>query len=188
MVDRRGATAWVCVARIVAPHGLYGALKLRCFTEQAADVAAYGPVYDQDGGRRFELTVLGPARGGVVLARAEGIDDRTAAEALRGTELSVPRASLPDLEPDEFYHADLEGLVALRADGVRLGTVRNLENFGAGDLIEIAADDGRVLSLPFDRQTVPVVDLAAGRLVVEPPAELLAPPAAADEPVAEALP
>ncbi len=178
MVDRQGASAWVCVARIVAAHGLSGALKLRCFTERPADVAAYGPLYDQNGQRRFELKVIGAARGGV-LARADGITDRTAAEALRGSSLFVPRTALPAPGPDEFYRADLEGLVALRADGARLGTVRSLDNFGAGDLIEIAADDGRTLSLPFDRETVPVVDLARGRLVVEPPAELLA-----DEPSA----
>jgi 16S rRNA processing protein RimM len=180
MVDRRAASDWVCVAKIVAAHGLAGALKLRCFTERPADVAAYGPVHDQHGQRLFELKVIGEARGGV-LARAPGIDDRNAAEALRGTELFVPRSALPALEADEFYHADLEGLVVERADGLRLGTVRSLDNFGAGDLIEIAAEDGRALSLPFDRRTVPVVDLERGRLVVEPPAELLA-----GEPSAEA--
>jgi len=185
MVDRREASAWICVARIVAAHGLSGALKLRCFTERPADVAAYGPVHDQHGDRLFELTVIGPARGGV-LARADGIDDRSAAETLRGTDLFVARAALPEPGPDEFYHADLEGLVALRADGARLGTVRSLNNFGAGDLIEVEADDGRVLSLPFDRQTVPLVDLACGRLVVEPPAELLADQPVPNQPVGEA--
>lgn len=181
MVDRRGASGWVCVAKIVAAHGLRGALKLRCFTERPADVAAYGPVHDQHGQRLFDLTVIGPAQGGV-LARAPGIGDRSAAEALRGTELFVPRAALPAPGPDEFYHTDLEGLVVERSDGARLGTVRSLVNFGAGDLIEVAADDGRVLSLPFDRRTVPVVDLAQGRLVVEPPAELVPAEAVADRP------
>lgn len=181
MVDRRGASAWVCVATVAAAHGLRGALKLRCFTERPADVAAYGPVHDRHGRRLFELTVIGQARGGV-LAKAQGIEDRDAAEALRGTELFVPRAALPALEADEFYHADLQGLVVERVDGARLGTVRSLDNFGAGDLLEVVAEDGRVLSLPFDRQTVPVVDLARGRLVVEPPVELIPDPAIPDEP------
>ena len=184
MVDRRGASAWVCVARIVAAHGLRGAFRLRCFTERPADAAAYGPVHDQDGRRLFELTVIGPARGGI-LARADGITDRNAAEALRGTDLFVPRAALPAPGPDEFYHADLEGLVVERADGARIGRVRELGNYGAGDLIEVAADDGRVLSLPFDRQTVPVVDLARGRLVVEPPAELVPTEPIPDRPIAD---
>ena len=84
-----------------------------------------------------------------VLARADGIIDRNAAEALRGAELFVPRCALPELGPDEFYYSDLEGMDALRADGSHLGVVRSVDNFGAGDLIEVVADDGRRLSLPF---------------------------------------
>jgi 16S rRNA processing protein RimM len=164
---------WVCVAVVATAHGIGGALKLRTFTERSEDVAAYGPVYDREGERLFRLRVIGAARGGV-LAEAEGVSDRNAAEALRGVELFVPRAALPELDEDEFYQTDLEGLLALRADGSRLGIVRALGNFGAGDVIEIEADDGRRLSLPFDRRTVPEVDLERGRLVVEPPAELAA--------------
>jgi len=167
----REAQDWVCVAVVATAHGIQGALKLRTFTERPEDVASYGPVHDRRGRRLFRLRVIGPARGGV-LAEAKGVTDRDAAEALRGVELFVPRAALPDLDEDEFYQTDLEGLIALRADGSRLGIVRALENFGAGDVIEIAADDGRLLSLPFDRRTVPEVDLERGRLVVEPPAEL----------------
>ena len=172
MVERREASKWVCVAKVVAAHGVRGALKLRCFTERAADVAAYGPLFDEGGERRFDLEILRETPGGV-LVTADGIQDRNAAEALRGTLLFVPRLALPEPGPDEFYHSDLEGLSVERSDGRRLGRVRGLENFGAGDLIEIASDDGRVLTLPFDRQTVPVVDLARGRLVVEPPPELI---------------
>lgn len=163
---------WVCVAAVATAHGIRGALKLRCFTERPEDAVAYGPVYDREGKRLFALTVVGRSRGGV-LVEAEGIRDRNTAEALRGTELFVPRSALPDLGPDEFYHADLEGLNVLRADGGRLGVVRALNNFGAGDIIEVLADDGRSLSLPFDHDTVRTVDLEGGRLVVDPPAELL---------------
>ena len=181
MVDRRRASKWVCVARVVAAHGVRGTLKLRCFTERPEDVTAYGPLYDQRE-RPVDLKVIGRTRGGV-LATIDGIGDRAAAEALRGTELFVPRDALPEPAPDEFYHSDLEGLSVERTDGTRLGTVHALENFGAGDLIEVADDEGRVLTLPFDRQTVPVVDLEGGRLVVEPPPELIPP-----EPSAEPRP
>lgn len=160
------------MAKVVAAHGLQGALKLRCFTERAEDVAAYGPLHDE-ADRQLALRVIGRTAGGV-LAKAEGIEDRSAAEALRGTLLYVPRAALPDPAEDEFYHADLEGLAVELGDGSRLGTVRWVGNFGAGDVLEIAAEGGDVLSLPFDRATVPVVDLARGRLVVVPPAELSA--------------
>jgi 16S rRNA processing protein RimM len=168
----RRASDWVCVAAVATAHGIRGALKLRCFTERPADAAAYGPVYDRHGKRLFALKVIGQSRGGI-LVEAEGIRDRNAAEALRGTELFVPRTALPEIGPDEFYHSDLEGLEVLRRDGARLGVVRTLANFGAGDILEVAADDGRTLALPFDHDTVPTVDLAAGRLVVEPPPELL---------------
>jgi 16S rRNA processing protein RimM len=166
---------WVCIAVVATAHGVRGALRLRTFTETPEDVAAYGPVHDRVGRRLFPLTVIGRAKGGVVV-RAEGIEDRDAALALRGTELFVPRAALPALAEDEFYYGDLEGLEAVRPDGSRLGVVRAVENFGAGDLLELIGEDGRSLVLPFDRRTVPEVDLAARRVVVDPPAELLAEP------------
>jgi 16S rRNA processing protein RimM len=171
MVEGARDRDWVCVAVVAAAHGLRGVLKLRCFTERPEDVAAYGALFDRNARRLFELQVIGPAPGGV-LARAEGIEERNAAEALRGTELFVPRSALPELGPDEFYYSDLEGMEALRADGSRFGVVHGVDNFGAGDLIEVVADDGRRLSLPFTQRTVPSIDLARRRLVVEPPEEL----------------
>lgn len=168
----RQASDWVCVAAVATAHGIRGALKLRCFTERPEDATTYGPVYDRQGRRLFVLKVIGCSRGGL-LVEAEGIRDRNAAEALRGTELFVPRAALPELGPDEFYHSDLEGMDVLRADGARLGAVRALSNFGAGDILEVIGDDGRTVALPFDRETVRTVDLAAGRVVVTPPPELV---------------
>ena len=172
MVGRGRDRDWICVAVVATAHGLGGLLKLRCFTERAEDVTAYGPVFDRNGRRLFELEVIGPAPGGV-LARAEGIEDRNAAEALRGTELFVPRSALPELAPDEFYYSDLEGMEALRADGSRFGVVHGVANFGAGDLIEVMADDGQRISVPFTREIVPNIDLERRRLVVEPPEELV---------------
>jgi len=173
MAAGRRASEWVCVGVVATAHGVRGALRLRCFTERPEDVAAYGPLHDAAGRRLFQIEVIGTARGGVIV-RAEGVRDRDAALALRGTELYVPRSLLPALEPDEFYYSDLEGLDAVRPDGTRLGTVRAVDNFGAGDVLEVVADDGRPLVLPFDRATVPEVDLAARRVVVDPPAELAA--------------
>ena len=172
MVERARDRDWVCVAQVASAHGLRGLLKLRCFTERPEDVAAYGPVFDQSG-RRLELEVIGPAPGGV-LARGQGIGDRNAAEALRGAELFVPRSALPELAPDEFYYSDLEGMEALRPDGSHFGMVDGVANFGAGDLIEVVADDGQRISLPFTREIVPSIDLERRRLVVQPPDELVA--------------
>lgn len=172
MVEQRPSGKWICVAAIATAHGVQGALKLRAFTERPEDVAAYGPIHDRGGRRLFELTILAQMPGGVI-AKAEGIDDRDAALALRGMELFVPRSALPQLEPDEFYVSDLQGLPVERADGSPVGTVRALVNHGAGDVLEVMSDDGRSLALPFNRQTVPEVDLAQGRVVVDPPAELV---------------
>jgi 16S rRNA processing protein RimM len=163
----------VCVAVIAAAHGLRGALRLRCFTADPASVAAYGPVCDRSGRELFALKVIGAARDGVI-ARATGVGTREAAERLRGTELFVPRARLPAPAADEFYHVDLIGLEAVDGAGRHLGRVVAVANHGAGDVLEIAPERGETLLVPFTRAAVPEIDLAQGRIVVEPPVELVA--------------
>lgn len=162
----------VCVGVIVGAHGVRGAVRVKSFTAEATAVTSYGPLTDEAGERRFALTAIGQTRG-AVLAVVEGVADRNAAEALRGVRLYADRAMFPEPEADEFYHADLIGLAAERGDGVRLGTVRAIANHGAGDMIEIALDAGGAAILPFTKAVVPVVDLAGGRLVVDPPQDLL---------------
>lgn len=179
MARQRPGQDWVCVAVVATAHGLRGELKLRCYTERPEDAAAYGPVYDRSGRRLFALEVVAHVKGGVI-ARAAGVEDRDQALALRGTELFVPRAALPEPEPDQFYYGDLEGLAVECVDGSRLGVVRVVANFGAGDVIEVTADDGRSIALPFDRATVPEIDLAQGRMVVDPAPELVVEPEPAE--------
>lgn len=162
----------MCVAAVAAAHGIRGAFRLKSFTERPDDVAAYGPMFDRHGKRLFTLQVIGPAKGGVIV-KAEGIDDREAAEALRGTELLIPRAALPDPDDDEFYYSDLEGLDAFHTDGSRLGVVKRVVNHGAGDLIEIAGHSGDLRILPFDKASVPVIDLENHRLEVAPRPEVV---------------
>ena len=166
---------WICVAAVATAHGVRGALRLRCFTEKPEDVAAYGPLFDQEGHRLFELTILGRAKDGVI-AKADGIDDRDAAEALRGTELFVPRSALPDPGDDEFYYEDLQGLTAVSVDANPIGIVKQVANYGAGDLIEVTGDDGASRFFPFDKATVLSVDLAKGQLIIEPRFELVVEP------------
>ena len=110
---------------------------------------------------------------GAVLARFSGIADREAAEALKGVRLYVSRQALPATNEDEFYHADLVGLPVDTKDGARLGTVAAVHNFGAGDIIEVRDEKGGELLLPFSDPVFPVVDIKGGRLVADPPAELL---------------
>jgi 16S rRNA processing protein RimM len=161
------------VARIGAAHGIRGEVKLWSFTEDPLAVTTYGTLETEDGARRFEIEAARPAKDHLV-ARLKGIADRNAAEALRNTDLFVPRDRLPPIEEaDTFYHADLVGLSAVDANGAALGTITAIHNFGAGDLIEIApAAGGEPLLLPFNETTVPEIDLKAGRVVVVPPIEI----------------
>lgn len=161
-------TTRVCVGAIVGAHGVRGQVRVKSFTAEPADVAAYGPVESEDGTRRFGLKVMGEAKG-LVIARLEGVADRDAAEALRGTRLYVARARLPKTEEDEFLYSDLVGLKAEAADGSVLGTVRGVADFGAGEVLDIGQAGGGSFMVPFTKAAVPVVDVAGGRLVVIPP-------------------
>jgi 16S rRNA processing protein RimM len=160
----------VCVAVVATAHGVRGALKLRCFTERPASVAAYGPVCDRRGRELLTLRVIGTTKDGVI-AEASGVTSREAAERLRGTELYVPRSRLPEPDEGEFYHTDLIGLEAVDRAGRACGRVVGVANYGAGDVIEIAPDEGETLLVPFTAAAVPEVDLAHRRVVIEPPAE-----------------
>jgi 16S rRNA processing protein RimM len=107
----------------------------------------------------------------MLVVRIEGVGDRMAAGALTGVELYVAREFLPQPEEDEFYLSDLEGLRAETAEGVVLGRVVAVHNFGAGDILEIAPPEGESLLFPFTKSVAPIVDVAGGRIVVAPPAE-----------------
>lgn len=163
------ASPLVCVGVIVGAHGVRGQVRIKSFTAEAADVGAYGPVREETTGRVLPLAVVGLVKG-LVIARLEGIRDRDAAEALKGTRLLVERECLPETEEDEFLYADLVGLRAEGLDGASLGTVKAVHDFGAGALLEIDGAGGNHL-IPFTRAAVPVVDVAGGKLVVDPPAE-----------------
>ena len=171
----------VCVGQITGAHGVRGLVRLRSFTDDPAAVVAYGPLTDEAGQRRFVVHLQSPAKDAWI-ARIDGVSDRTAAEALRGTRLYVERAALPATDEDEFYHADLLGLRADRTEGGVLGTVTAVHDFGGGTMLEVRLDCGRTVALPFTLAVVPVVDIAAGRVVVEPPLELIEPVGPPDAP------
>jgi len=154
----------VCVGIVVGAHGIKGAVRVKSFTDQATDIGRYGPVEDEAAGRRWVLSVLGEAKG-LVNVRLEGVADRNAAEALKGTRLLVPRDKLPQTGEDEFLHADLLGMAAEAPDGAPLGTVKAVLDFGAGEVVELTGG----LMVPFTRAAVPLVDVAARRMVVVPP-------------------
>jgi 16S rRNA processing protein RimM len=158
----------ILIGVVVGAHGVRGEVKIKSFTAAAADVAAYGPVTDEAGTRQLKLKVVGQAKGAVV-ARIDGIADRNAAEALKGLRLYVSRAVLPATGEDEFYRADLIGLTVQRSDGSTYGRIKNVEDFGAGGVVEIALEAGGTEFLPLTRRVFPLLDPKAGRVVIEPP-------------------
>lgn len=164
-------SALVCVARIGAAHGVRGAVKLWTFTEDPFAVRRYGPLLSKDGKRQFEVATAREAKDHLV-ATFKGVTNRDEAERLNGIELYVPRDKLPATDADEYYHTDLIGLAAVTTDGEPLGRVVAIQNFGAGDIIEIAPPKGATLLLPFSNAVVPEVDLAGGRVVIAPPQEI----------------
>ena len=146
-------------------------MRIKPFTDLAEDVAAYGPVSDEAGTRRFEIRIEA-VRGGMVIAALDGVADRNAAEALKGLRLYVPKDALPEPDEDEFYHADLLGLEAVQ-DGETVGTVRSIIPAGAGDVLEIDRGPGQeTMLVPFTKAAVPEIDIGAGRLTIDPPGEL----------------
>ena len=149
---------------IVGARGIKGEVRIKSFTEDPQDIAAYGPLFDREGTRRFDLKVTGTQKG-LVLARVDGVTDRNGAEALKRTELFIDADQLPDPDEDEFYHRDLEGLEAVTVTGDGLGRVRGVFDFGAGPVLEL--DDG--IMVPFTQAAVPEIDLKAGRVVIDPP-------------------
>lgn len=162
----------ICVGAIAGPQGVRGGMRVKAFTAEPDDVAAYGPVTDETGNRCFELRIIGHSRG-LPVVKIIGVEDRDAAEALKGTRLYVERSALPDTEENEYYHADLIGLKAEDTEGQPLGTVIAMHAFGAGDIVEIERPSGRTSMVPFTRAATPVVDIEGGRIVLDPPSGLL---------------
>lgn len=176
----------VCLGEIAGAHGIKGVVRVRSFTAEPADIAAYGTLTDASGEQEFELKMTGMSKSHF-LAEIPGIGDRDAAAALKGTRLYAPRSFLPAPGAGEYYYGDLVGLVADLAAGTRLGTVTAVEDFGAGVMIEVAREGGRdSVLVPFTNAFVPEVDVAGGRLVIDPPPGLLE-PAGPTEAVDEAV-
>lgn len=163
-------TVMLCLGHISGAHGLKGEVRIESYTAVPEDIAAYGVLASEDGAQRFEVLSLRPGKGGAVIARLAGVSDRDAAERLKGVRLYIERARLPEPETDEWYHGDLIGLAAIDADGQKLGDVVSVQNFGAGDLLEIRLADSRKTGfVPFTAECVPHVDVKGGRLTVVPP-------------------
>lgn len=159
----------ICLGVIAGAHGLDGAVLIRSYTSDPVSIGSYGKLADKENRRTFEVKVRRVTAKGVI-AKLAGIADRTQAEGLKGVELYIERSALPEPGENEVYVADLIGLRVEGKDGTQLGTVSRMDNYGAGEVMEVTLETGGALLLPFTRAAVPVVDIAGGRVVVDPPA------------------
>jgi len=161
----------VLVGRFGAPQGVRGEIRIKSYTADPLAIGDYGPLSDETGAKKFEIERLRPLKEDMVVAKVKGLSDRDAAGALTGVSLFVAREKLPPPDEDEFYIADLVGLSAVTPDGETIGTVKNVLNFGAGDILEIAPASGETLMLPFTKEIAPSIDFSGGKIVVVRPAE-----------------
>jgi 16S rRNA processing protein RimM len=159
--DDRGERR-IALAAVAGAHGVKGELRLKLFSDSIDNLLRQERLYI--GGAERRLLSVRDA-GKTAVAKLEGIADRSAAEALRGSLVEVDRSALPPLEEGEYYHSDLIGLPAFDAEGNKLGTITAVENFGAGELLEVQLDGGRASLIPFKPG---IADLQEGRIVLDP--------------------
>jgi 16S rRNA processing protein RimM len=152
----------IALAAVAGAHGVKGELRLKLFSDSIDSLSRHQTLYV--GGAQRRLLSINDS-GKMAVARFEGVDDRSTAEALRGALVEVDRSALPPLEEGEYYHADLIGLEAVDRDGNSVGTVAAVENYGAGDLLEIALPDGKTSLIPFREG---IADLVDGRILLDP--------------------
>ena len=161
----------ICVGSIGGSFGVRGDVRLKSFCAQPSDIADYSPLMIENG-RSFAVSLIGPGKNGYSV-RLSGVTTKEEADALSGEKLFARRDQLPDLPDDEYYHTDLEGLEVVDTGGVTLGHVKNVQNHGAGDLLEVhGAGLKTAVLLPFTLEAVPTVDLKAKRIITDPPAGL----------------
>lgn len=159
----------VLLGVVLGAQGLKGEVKVKVFTAQPDGLTRYGDLHTRTG-RILKITAFRPGKEGEAVIACAGIGDRSAAEALKGEELFVDRAVLPKPDDDEeFYHADLIGLEARDSEGRMLGKVSGLHNYGASDVLELTRADGDTVLLAFSKETVPVLAIDAGYIVVAVP-------------------
>lgn len=162
----------LAVGRVAGAFGVRGEVRIAAFTEEPLALSRFRELKRQDGSPALVITTAREAKGGLI-CRCEGVETKEQADALRGLRLFVPRDALPEPDEDEFYLADLIGLAVVDPAGAPVGKVKSVQDFGAGDILEIIPDEGGATwYLPFTREAVPEVKIAEGRIVAVRPVEV----------------
>jgi 16S rRNA processing protein RimM len=161
----------IAVGRFGAPHGVRGEIRVKSYTADPLAIAGYGELQDRTGTRKFRLANARHVKDDMLVVRVAGVTDRAAVEALVNEELFIERAQLPPPEEDEFYLNDLIGLEARLRDGTRYGHIKNVLNFGAGDILEIDTGAAETAMLAFTKPVVPEVHVTERYVIVDPPKE-----------------
>ncbi|MEH6739179.1 MAG: ribosome maturation factor RimM [Sulfitobacter sp.] len=166
----------ICVGVISGSYGVKGEMRVKSFCAIPEDIQNYSPLTDEAGKQQFALAILRPIKNGYS-ARLPEIATKEDADVMRATKLYAPRNQLPSLPDDEYYHADLIGLDVYDTGGELLGRVKTVQNHGADDLLELQLSGTSTTTfLPFTLAAVPTVDLAAGRIIADPPDGILPTP------------
>ena len=159
----------VIVGTIGGAFGVHGEVRLKSYCADPAAIADYVPLYAEDGRSFAQIVLTGQTKGGFT-ARLDGIITKEDADAARNVSLYAERSTMPPLPDDEYYYAELIGLTVLDTGGATLGTVKNVMDHGAGDLLEITVPgQSDTTLLPFTQAAVPTVDVKAGRIIADPP-------------------
>ncbi len=163
---------YLIVGRVSGAHGVRGDVRLSTFTQDPLAILDYRDLVRADGSAALTVLSARIAKGGVI-ARCKGIETKEQADGLKGLTLHVARSALPEPDDDEYYLADLIGLSAVNTDGQRIGRVKSVQDFGAGDILEIdPAEGGPTWYLPFTRLAVPEVQISTGQIVIVRPEEV----------------
>ncbi len=161
----------VLVGVFGAPHGVRGEIRVKSYMQDPMSIGDHGALHDESG-RTFELASARPLKDDLLVVRVKGVADRDAAQKLTNVKIYLSRGKLPPPDEDEFYCRDLIGLRAETRDGQVIGTIVAVPNYGAGDILEVAPPAGETLLFPFTRAVVPEIDIAAGKVIIDPPAEV----------------
>lgn len=156
----------IFVAQVGAAHGIQGEFRLNSHMDDPVSVLEYNPLLGADGKPALEITAAREHKGALIV-RAKEAPDRTAAEKLNGLKLYIDRAELPEVDEDEYYITDLIGMAVVDVDGKPVGRVLNVDNFGAGDLLDIQPESGPSFYLLFTNDNVPEVRLDDRVIVVD---------------------